>query len=456
MDRRRLPLWQAWLVFGVLTALYAAVSFQQYNRMDSYILDLGYYETLLRDLAHGHFPRMPTTDSGTAGLHFNPALVVLAPVVLVWSSPYAVLLTQAVLAALGVVPLMRAAGRGWLPWVVAVSYGLAPGLASLIGFDFHEVALAVPLLAFSMAAMLRDDHRAAVLWAMPLLLVKEDLGLTVAALGAVVFLRGSRRLGLVTMAIGAVSFVALLLWVVPVIQGTGGQAALYAPQGPGEALRTLFTGTDVKSRTVLYLLVPTGLMALRSPMLLLVALPTFAWRFVSDRFTYWQPWYHYDAVLVPIAVAAMIEGARLLHGRVRAVGLVAAVVGTLVLVPTFPFSQALKTGFWATPPRAAAVDQLLDRIPDGSRVAASDTLGSRIALRTDLYIVGDTLGADGPPLPSSAFGRAEWIAIDTQAFVAPVPAWRGVAALLESGEFRVVAEHDGVVVARRVAPAPDE
>jgi len=358
--------------------------------------------------------------------------------------------------AVGVVPLMRAAGRGWLPWVVAVSYGLAPGFASLIGYDFHDVALAVPLLAFSMAAMVRGDHRAAVLWALPLLLVKEDLGLTLAALGLVVFLRGSRRLGLATMVAGALAFLVLLVWVLPAIQGTGNQADLYAPHGPGEALRTLFTGVDVKSRTVLYLLVPTGLMALRSPMLLVVALPTFAWRFVSDRFTYWEPWFHYDAILVPVAVAAMIEGARLLHGWVRAVGLTAAVAGTLVLVPTFAFSQVWQPGFWDTPPRTAAVDRLLDRIPDGSRVAASDTLGSRIALRTDLYLVGDTIGPDGPPLPSSEFAGAEWIAIDTGAYVAPVPGWKGVAALLDSGEFRVVAEDQGVVVARRVAPPPGE
>jgi hypothetical protein len=295
-----------------------------------------------------------------------------------------------------------------------------------------------------------------VLWALPLLLVKEDLGLTVAALGAVVFLRGSRRLGLATMALGAVSFVVLLLWVLPVIQGSSGQVDLYAPQGPGDALRTLFTGADVKSRTVLCLLIPTGLMALRSPMLLIVALPTFGWRFVSDRFTYWQPWYHYDAVLVPIAVAAMIEGARLLHGRIRTLGLTAAVAGTLVLVPTFAFSQVWQSGFWATQPRTAVVDRLLDRIPDGSRVAASDTLGARIALRTDIYLVGDTIGPDGPPLPSSEFGKADWIAIDTGAYVAPVPAWKGVAALLGSGEFRVVAEAEGVVVARRVSPAPGE
>ncbi len=55
-----------------------------------------------------------------------------------------------------------------MAWAVAVSYGLAPGFAALFGFDFHEVALAVPLLAMSMAAMVRGQHRSAVLWALPL------------------------------------------------------------------------------------------------------------------------------------------------------------------------------------------------------------------------------------------------------------------------------------------------
>ena len=75
------------------------------------------------------------------------------------SSPLTILVAQAVAVAAGVVPLMRAAGAGWIAWVVAVSYGLAPGFGALIGFDFHEVALAVPLLSLSMAAMLRADHR---------------------------------------------------------------------------------------------------------------------------------------------------------------------------------------------------------------------------------------------------------------------------------------------------------
>ena len=448
---RPVPLWQPALVFGLLATLYAAVSVQQYNRMDAYLFDLGFFESVIRDYARGTLPELPLTDTTVAALHFSPALALLAPIVWVWPSPIAILVTQAVLVAAGVVPLMRAAGVGWLAWVVATSYGLAPAFGALIGFDFHEVALGVPLLAFSMAAMLRADHRAAVLWAMPLVLVKEDLGLTVAALGAVVFLRGSRRWGAVAMVFGAATFLVMVLWVMPAIQGPGSFVDQYAPTGPGEALRVLVDGADHKVRTVLFLLVPTGLLALRSPMLLLVVLPTYGWRFVSDRITYWDPWYQYDAVLVPIAVAAMIEGARLLRTPLRQIGLGAAVAGTVLLVPQQAFSQVWQPGFWETPPRTVAVDRVLDRIPSGSRVAASDNLGARIGLRTELYVMGDTYGYDGPPLPPENFEGVEWLAYDTLVPPAQVPAWKGFAQLLGTGDFEVVAQAEGVVVARRTS-----
>jgi hypothetical protein len=127
------------------------------------------------------------------------------------------------------------------------------------------------------------------------------------------------------------------------------------------------------------------------------------------------------------------------------------VAGTLALLPQqyLAFKQVWDPDFWHTPARTAAVDRVLERIPDGRRVAASDDLGGRIALRTDLYIVGDTIGADGPPSPPSDFDEVEWIALDTEIAPAPVPAWRGFAALIQSGEFEVVAQADGVVVARR-------
>jgi hypothetical protein len=79
---------------------------------------------------------------------------------------------------------------------VGVAYGLSFGLAEAADFDVHEVAFAVPLLALAGSAYVRRDWRGVCLWALPLLLVKEDQGLTVAAIGVVLLLSGARRWGL--------------------------------------------------------------------------------------------------------------------------------------------------------------------------------------------------------------------------------------------------------------------
>ena len=50
---------------------YAAVSIQQYNRMEAYIFDLGFFESVIRDYAPGRLPELPLTDS--AVLHVTRA-----------------------------------------------------------------------------------------------------------------------------------------------------------------------------------------------------------------------------------------------------------------------------------------------------------------------------------------------------------------------------------------------
>ena len=60
-------------------------------------------------------------------------------------------------------------------------------------------------------------------------------------------------------------------------------------------------------RTLLWVLLPTtGLLALRSP-LLLAALPTLGWRFVSHDEHYWGTDWHYSAVLMPVVFLALVD-----------------------------------------------------------------------------------------------------------------------------------------------------
>src|SRR5699024_1495266 len=119
-----------------------------------------------------------------------------APIYRLFPSGLTLLVIQAVLIGLSAVIVTACAARHLgttAGALLGLAYGLSWGLQAAVASQFHEIALAVPLLAACCAALVRRDHRAAALWAAPLVLVKEDLGITVAAVGLVLLIRGSRR-----------------------------------------------------------------------------------------------------------------------------------------------------------------------------------------------------------------------------------------------------------------------
>jgi uncharacterized membrane protein len=454
MAPARTPAWQVALAWAALVALYCAISLLRYRHLESTSFDLAVFVQIVDDWARLRVPEVELTyDSVLASRHFSPGLVVLAPLYALFPSPVVLLVQQAVLVATGLVPLMRHAGRyGRLfPWAVAFAYGLAPGLVSLVGFDVHEVALAVPLLAFSMTALLEQRHRAAVLWALPLLLVKEDLGLTLAAIGVVVLLRGSRVLGALTTVVGLVATALVLLWVQPVLdRGPYFYGESFAPGSPGEAWQTLRTMWPTKLETVGTLLLPVAFLAVASP-LALVAIPTLAWRFVADRQTYAMTGFHYDAVLVPVVVAALLDVVGRFPRRLLVPVAVAMVALTALTVPRFDAGELLRVDRWDAPARTGEVLATLAVIPDGATVAASNDLGPRLVSRTELYFFGDVAAELGPVTDLPDFQEIDWIAYDT-AYDSVVPGGREkLDELVASGRYEVVAEGGGVVVAQRVA-----
>lgn len=450
----RTPAWQVALAWAALVAIYTSISVLRWRTLAATTFDLGVFTQIVQQWAELRIPVVHLTgDSLIAAHHFSPALAVLAPAYALVPSPLTLLVEQAVLVATGVVPLMRHAGRhgSVLPWAVAASYGLAPGLCSLVGFDLHEVAIAVPLLAFSMAAVLDGRLRAAVLWAVPLVLVKEDLGLTLAAVGAIVLVRGARRLGAATVVLGLAATAVTMLWVLPAMDGAGYYySEAFAPGSPSEAWHTLLQGLPSKVGTVVTLLVPTAFLALGSPLVVAV-LPTLGWRFLSDRASFWTTGFQYDAVLVPVVVAAMVDTVAHLPRRVLVAVSVLVVVLTALLVPRFDAGDLLHRERWQAQGRMPEVLAALDAVPDGVRVAASNDLGPRLVSRSELYFFGDPAAEVGPVTRLPDFDRIDWIAYDT-AYDSVVPTARATLdALLAAGRFRVVTERGGVVVAQRVA-----
>jgi uncharacterized membrane protein len=424
----------------VFFVIYTASALLRDHHLGTAAYDLGIFDQAVAQYARFNAPMTPLMGPGfnLFGDHFSPILAVLAPGYWIWPDRRMLLVAQAALLAVSVIPVVRVAsarlGR-WAGFAVGVAYGLSWGIQGMVGFDFHQVAFAVPLLAFAMAALAEGRYRAAALWALPLLLVKEDLGLTVAAIGLCLVLRRQRRLGLGLALAGIAAFLLTTLVIIPhfdhlfhtyrywSVVGAGKSNTAPAP-GVGQMLR-LLVGLPKDAVTpigkpimLLWLFGIVAFVAPRSP-LLLVAVPTVLWRLVSANPAYWSVGdVHYNAVLMPIVFIAFADALpALLASRwrfVRAYGRIAVPVVLVVAIlalPRFSLWDLTRAGTYRADPHAAAARTLAARIPSGAPVSASNYLVPVVVDRCATvlfpnthrvpvdYVLVDTTNLYGVPLP---------------------------------------------------------
>ena len=189
MHRSVLSRWLPLLVGTVATALYCAFSWSQWIRGETPSWDNAIFTQLLSSYAAGHGPLVDIKGHGynLLGDHFHPLVALLAPVYRIFPSALTPMILQDLLFGISAVVVTRCAVRVLHPAPAAAigcAYALSFGLQNAVAVQFHEVALAVPLLAAGLTALREQRWLAATLWTAPVALVKEDLGITVAAVGA--------------------------------------------------------------------------------------------------------------------------------------------------------------------------------------------------------------------------------------------------------------------------------
>lgn len=346
--------------------------------------DLTIFTQAMQGYAALRPPIVPVKGPGylLLGDHFHPLLALLAPVFALFPHAFTLLVVQAVCfgAAAGVLTAAAARRVGALQGaLLGLAFGGSWGLQYAADAQFHEVALAVPLLTVSLCALIDGRMRAAAGWVAPIALAKEDLGLTVAAVGLLIALAGRRRLGASLAVWGVGWFLLAVLVVLPALNPD--HAWAYGAQigsapDPGAFL------DPAKGETLLLLLGVTGGIALRSPLVLAV-LPTLGWRFLSTNPLHWGPEWHYSAILMPIVFVALLDGIDRLRrsprGWLRRAAPRAALLPVAVavmLAPGLPLAQVV--GGHVREDRIVAADAVLRAIPAGASVETDISLMHRV------------------------------------------------------------------------------
>ena len=338
-----------------------AYSVGQWRSMTVPSWDLAIFAELAKAYAHGQAPIVPIKGDNynLLGDHFHPILVLLGPIWRLFPTPLALLVVQDLLLAVSAWPLTRLATR-----LTSRSVGTALGLFYVLswGFQgaaqaqFHEIAFAVPMLAWASVAFVERRWKTCALWLVPLVLVKEDMGLTLIMAGGAIALRGWQkaragepddagsgpakrrsgrfiwawdelptavRLGARLALFGLLAFILTVFIIVPLLSptgswqyGLGGNAGdgMTAAHTGGTLLDRLFS-PEVKIATLFMLVCTAGGIGLASPWMALM-LPTLGWRFLADKEAYWE-WklWHYNAALIPIALGALLDVIARLRAR---------------------------------------------------------------------------------------------------------------------------------------------
>lgn len=463
---RRLPAVAPHVVLAAVAfGGYAVLEIARYLRFAQMSWDLAIFVQEVRGYAALHAPVADIKGPGfnILGDHFSPIVAVLAPLYRAFPSAVTLLVAQSLLFAVsvGIVSATAARFLGRARGLaVGVAYGASWGLLNAVDFDFHEICFAVPLIALVLRALLLEKWTAAALWSLPLLLVKEDLGLTVAAVGVLIAARGrddfrARATGAGLALIGAGALLLTVFVLIPHFNA-GGEYP-YWNKLPGDGTSgtgplTLFqhlVWPSVKLTTLAWTAGITGFLALRSPLVLL-AVPTLLWRFASNNDMYWGRSWHYSAILMPVVFLALVdgvlraEGSRFaaLRGYARAVVPAAAGIAAALSL-TSPLHSLTDPATYRIGTHGAAANRAVAAVPRGATVESDITLLSHLAARDDVYWVGGSTRT--PP---------QYLALDLSSGWSPGPPsdLPGYARRLHPGtRWTVVFHQDGLAVLKRAS-----
>ncbi|MFI9553878.1 DUF2079 domain-containing protein [Nonomuraea endophytica] len=456
---------RSWHAAGVASltvaafASYLVLSLTKHRLFRTTTIDLTIFDQAVRGYAAFQAPTSAAKGFSVGqdaafnqlGDHFSPILALLAPAYWVHDGPESLLVAQAALFALATVPIWAYTRRrlGPVPaYLVAVTYVVSWPVAQAVNFDFHEVAF-VPLLCAIMIERFDAGRTyATAAAAAALLLVKEDMGLMVAAFGGFAVLRGRRLQGAAYIAAGVCYVLLVRAVLIPAMGGDTGahwtyhqfgtdipQAVVKIVSDPLHTLQVLTTPA-VKVDTTLLLLWIALLACLYSP-LILMAVPHLLERMLADRSNWWTTDYHYDAFTVVVVLLAGVDAVAGLPRRFALAWAACACAVALTLMPRFALGQLIRPEFYQSD--TAAAEQAVASVPDGVLVEAVNNLGPHLSARTTVLLW------DGP-------AHAPWVVADTARPAFPwssVDLQRARVEELKRSGYGVVFERDGYVVLNR-------
>jgi len=401
---RRVSSW-SFLVSAAISAYviyFSYITVQIHRGIGTSAYDFGLYDQGIWLLSQGKTPFVTLMGRNLFGDHTSFILLLLVPLMWIFSSTSILFVVQSAVIASGAIPIYAYARKHLesdaLGCLFSCTYLLYPTVSWTNVENFHPDSFLGVFIAVALWAALSRKWRWYVVAVVLSLLVKEDVVLVVVPIGVWVTLRRDVRIGLATVigSIGAALFCFLV--VIRGLTGTAFRNSWRIPfGGMGGLVRTAFTSpvtllryltSDGRCTYLWQILLPTGGVLFIAPSVALVGFTVLLSNIVSTFYYQYQIHYHYSLVVAPILVFGNIYAiGRLGNSARRKAALVvgvASIVSALVLAPV-PFARNQIQKFPPSSPAVAAAHELFAQIPDDAVISVFHPLTAQLARRERIY-----------------------------------------------------------------------
>jgi uncharacterized membrane protein len=440
--------------------------------------DFSIFDQVIWNSLHGRLFETSIThlSSSWLGTHFAPILLALVPLYAIRADPQILLIFQTLALAFTAFPLYWLA-RKWLGNLLAVTITFAFFLFPALGYvnlaEFHEIALATPLLALAVYFLVGKRWIPFLVSFLLTLLLREEIAFIAIAFGFIILFQGRPRLGLGLVVFGLFWALVLFQYVIPYFSTTKSYVVTgfhYASFGnspievvysilskPDLVLRTIFTPT--KAEFILHLLVPLAFLPIVGLEVTALALPTLGYLLLAGE-AQSSIRFQYPAPIIPFLFMGTIVGLHrvlrwsttpyLWRGNTLAAEsrllivklaltillLVTSLMGYYLYAPG-PLARNFNVAlFMADPERDTLARSLIAQVPKDAALLTYGGLTPHLSHRSRIYYY---------PFVND-FRQAEYLLVDTlQCY------WckEDVDAMLASGYFETLFDQSGFLLARR-------
>ena len=459
------------LVFSVLVV-------ERQNHFGTYSFDLGVYDQSVYLLSRFKDPFITVRGLHQWGFHANFGLYLFVPFYWLGFGPNVLNVAMVLSFAAGAYPVYRIGRHYFRNPIYGLTFALLylanPSLQFMAWETFHPDGMAILPLLFAWLFLLERRWKAFAVAAACAVLWKEDVALAIAAMGlfTVLFVRGHRVKGVITIVLAALYF----QFINKVFLGHfNGNAAFYNTwfgalgDSPPKIAYNMVRHPDIvinalrdryAAEYAWKMLTPFAWLPVLSPGVLMIGVPQFLANTLADQTFFRDYRYHYASVLLVGLTAAAIATVKTFgtnRGR-RAVLmglLVVCGVRTSVLWGLAPYSDNYDRGFWVhqAGPSDASRREAVAMVPDGATVAAIYNLLPHVDHRVKIFdypnpwiptnwgIAGENI--DDPSTVDYLLVERPTLGNSTEMFDALTA---------PGGQFEIVFDRDGVVLAKRVRP----